>query len=101
LFTKINDLQTSQEQEPVVEPVVYPIVEQDNTKPSPMKKVKRKFSIKTNFLKSIKSNVLQIKLKKILEKNEYDDIMQILQELSNHEFSDTEMQKIKEASEIC
>ena len=101
LFAKINDSQTVQEQESVVEPVVEPVVEQEDTTTSPMKKIQRKSRIKSKFLAAIKSNVLQIKLKKILVKNEYDDIMQILQELSNHEFSDIEMQKIKEASEIC
>ena len=101
MFTKINDSQTVQEQESVVQSVVEPIAEQENTKSSPIKKVQRKSRIKSKFLSSIKSTVLRNKLKNILGENEYDDIMQILQELSNHKFNDTEMQKIKEASEIC
>lgn len=101
LFAKINDSQTVQEQESVVEPVVEPVVEQEDTKPSPIKKVKRKSRIKTEFLKAIKSADLRRKITQKLGDYEYDDVMQILQELSNHEFSNIEMQKIKEASEIC
>jgi hypothetical protein len=103
LFTKINDSKIIQEQEPVIDLVIEPIVEQENITTSPIQRAKRKSRIKARFLTKIKSAALKIKITQILGDNEYDDVSQILQKLSEHkpEFTDTEMQKIEEASEIC